>query len=118
MECHATVYGFLRLWYKYELRKYSHYVIFTFRAINTFLLNSCTPILAKCASDKTREISDLKFYTTNIGMHSLLHDIPRFLFLFLEELFLIFNQMLSIQAFGRRVAVEPIDKGKSKSQDL
>ena len=23
-ECHATTYGFLRLWYKYELRKYSH----------------------------------------------------------------------------------------------
>ena len=22
-ECHTTVYGFLRLWYKYELRKYS-----------------------------------------------------------------------------------------------
>ena len=31
-------------------------------------------------------------------MHSLLHDIPRFL----EELFLIFNQMLSIRAFGKR----------------
>ena len=36
-------------------------------------------------------------------MHSLLHDIPRFLILFLEELFLTFNQMLSIRAFGRRV---------------
>ena len=36
-------------------------------------------------------------------MHSMLHDIPRFLILFLEELFLIFNQMLSIRAFGRRV---------------
>ena len=35
-------------------------------------------------------------------MHSLLHDIPRFLILYLEELFLIFNQMLSIRAFGRR----------------
>ena len=35
-------------------------------------------------------------------MHSLLHDILRFLILFLEELFLIFNQMLSIRAFGRR----------------
>ena len=41
-------------------------------------------------------------YTTTVGMHSLLHDIPRFLILFLEELFLIFNQMLSIRAFGRR----------------
>ena len=37
-------------------------------------------------------------------MHSLLHDIPRLLILFLEDLFLIFNQMLSIQAFGRRVS--------------
>ena len=36
-------------------------------------------------------------------MHSLLHDIPRFLILFLDELFLIVNQMLSIRAFGRRV---------------
>ena len=36
-------------------------------------------------------------------MHSLLHDIPRFLILFLEELCLIFDQMLSIRAFGRRV---------------
>ena len=36
-------------------------------------------------------------------MHSLLHDIPRFFILFLEEFFLIFNQMLSILAFGRRV---------------
>ena len=37
-------------------------------------------------------------------MHSLLHDIPWFLILFLGELFLIFNQMLSIRAFGRRDA--------------
>ena len=44
-ECHATAYGFLHLWYKYEPRKYSHYVIFTFCAINTFLPNSGTPIL-------------------------------------------------------------------------
>ena len=36
-------------------------------------------------------------------MYSLLHDIPRFFILFLEELFLIFNQMLSIRAFGRHV---------------
>ena len=37
-------------------------------------------------------------------MHSLLHDIPRLLNIFLEAevLFLIFNQMLSIRAFGRR----------------
>ena len=35
-------------------------------------------------------------------MRSLLHHIPRFLILLQEELFLIFNQMLSIRAFGRR----------------
>ena len=35
-------------------------------------------------------------------MHSLLHDIPQFLILFLEELFLIFHQMLNIRSFGRR----------------
>ena len=48
------------------------------------------------------------FLTSNLyhirrDASSLLHDIPRFLILFLEELFLIFNQMLSIRAFGRRV---------------
>ena len=43
MQC--TAYGFLRLWYKYELRKYSPKVKFTFRAINRFLSNSGTPIL-------------------------------------------------------------------------
>ena len=36
-------------------------------------------------------------------MHSLLHDIHRFFILFLEELFLIFNQMLSIRVFGKCV---------------
>ena len=40
-------------------------------------------------------------------MHSLLHDISRFLIHYLEELFLIFNQMLSIQAFGKRVIEKP-----------
>ena len=44
-----------------------------------------------------------QIYTTNVGMHRLLHDIPRFLFLFLVELFLIFNQMLSIGPFSRRI---------------
>ena len=29
-ECHAIAYGFLRLLYKYKLRRYTHYVIFTF----------------------------------------------------------------------------------------
>ena len=44
-ECHATAYGLLRLWYKYKLRKCSQLDIFTFRAINTFMSNSGTPIL-------------------------------------------------------------------------
>ena len=35
-------------------------------------------------------------------MHRLLHDIPLFLILFLEEFFLIFNQLLNIGSFGRR----------------
>ena len=43
-------------------------------------------------------------------MHSLLHDIPRFLILFLEELFIIFNQMMSIWAFGRRVEAIELSK--------
>ena len=43
-------------------------------------------------------------------MHSLLHYIPRFFILFLEGLFLIFNQILSIRAVGRHV--ESADKIK------
>ena len=39
-------------------------------------------------------------------MHSLLHDIPRFLILSLEELFSIFSQMLTIREFGRWVFVD------------
>ena len=38
-------------------------------------------------------------------MHSLLHDIPRFLILLLEDLFIIFNRMLSIRAFGRHESI-------------
>ena len=30
-ECHATDYAFLRLWYKFEVRKFSRFVRFTFR---------------------------------------------------------------------------------------
>ena len=33
--------------YKYELRKYSHWVILTFLSINIFLSNSVTPILSE-----------------------------------------------------------------------
>ena len=43
-------------------------------------------------------------------MLSLLHDIPQFLILLLEELFLIFNQMLSIRAYGRHAWGRPPDK--------
>ena len=44
-------------------------------------------------------------------MHGLLHDIPRFFILFLEERFILFNQILSIQAFGRRVSVYVTARG-------
>ena len=44
------------------------------------------------------------FLTSNLYHNVRMHDIPRFLILFLEELFLIFNQMLSIEAFGRRLS--------------
>ena len=40
-------------------------------------------------------------YTTNAGIHRLLHDFPRFFIFFIVQ-FLIFNQMFSIRAFGRR----------------
>ena len=30
-ECHATDYAFLRFWYKFEVRKFSRFVRFTFR---------------------------------------------------------------------------------------
>ena len=99
---HATAYVFRRLWYKYELRKYSHQVIFTFRATR-----SCRILVhlfyAKSKSDKTRELSDLKLITTKIGMYRHVHDnspicysLPGGLF----WVFFIFNQMLSIGSFG------------------
>ena len=66
------------------------------------IYTSSESIYAKSKSDKTREFSDLNIYTTNVGLHRLLHGIPRFLIIFLEELFLIFNRMLSIGSFGRR----------------
>ena len=44
-----------------------------------------------------------QIYTTNVRMDGLLHDIPQFLVFFLKQLFFIFNQMLSIGSFGRRV---------------
>ena len=50
-----------------------------------------------------RILSERVFITTDAGIHRLLHDIPRFFMFFIEQLFLIFNQMLSIRAFGRRV---------------
>ena len=39
----SIAYEFLCLRYKYKLRKYSHYVIFTFHVMNTFLSDSGTP---------------------------------------------------------------------------
>ena len=30
-DCHATDYAFLRLWYKFEVRKFSRFARFTFR---------------------------------------------------------------------------------------
>ena len=42
-----------------------------------------------------------RIYTTKAGIHRLLHDILRFLIFFIEQLFIIFNQMLSVQAFCR-----------------
>ena len=59
--CHATAYGFLRLWYKYKLRSILIMSYFTFRMINMFLSNSGTPIFCESKSGKTRDISDLKF---------------------------------------------------------
>ena len=32
-KCHRIAYRFLRLWYKYEVRKFSHFFRFTFLAI-------------------------------------------------------------------------------------
>ena len=53
--------------------------------------------------ESSLNLSDLlQIYTTNVGMQRLLHDIPRFLIVFLQELFLIFSQMLNIGSFGRR----------------
>ena len=60
---------------KYKLRNFSNYVIFTFSTINLFLSDSGTPL----------------FYTTNIGIYRLLHDIAKFFVLFLRQLFFKFT---------------------------
>ena len=44
-ECHAIAYGFLLMCYKYKIIKYSHYDIFTFHVMNTFLSDSGTLLL-------------------------------------------------------------------------
>ena len=75
--------------------------------IRSYLLSSNKHVPVEfCYTYFTRNVNRTKrenFLTSNVGMHSLLLDISRFLILFLEELLLIFNQMLSIRAFGRRV---------------
>ena len=75
--------------------------------IRSYLL-SCRILIhlfyAKCKSDKTRELSDLKFIPQTQECIVCCMTFPDFI-LFLEELFLIFNQMLIIRAFGRRVRV-------------
>ena len=43
-----------------------------------------------------------RIYITKVGIHRLLHDIPQFSILFLEQLIFILNQWLSIRAFGKR----------------
>ena len=44
-------------------------------------------------------------------MRRLLHDIPQFLILCLEQLFFIFDQMLSTGLFGRRVKIYNLQVG-------
>ena len=48
-----------------------------------------------------RILSELVFYTINVGIHRLLHGIHRSFILFIEQLFFIFNQMLSIGSLVR-----------------
>ena len=68
-----------------------------------FALNRCTRMQQE-RNNHAKSKYDLMriLYTTKAGIHRLLHDIPRFFIFFIEQLFLIFNQMLSIPAFGRR----------------
>ena len=35
-ECHAIAYGFLRLWCKYEIREFAHFVRFSFRVMKVY----------------------------------------------------------------------------------
>ena len=100
MSCNSLACWFLRLWYKYELRKYSDWVIFTLRLWTCSCWILVHLFCAESKSDKARTFWP-QIYTTNIGMHTLLHDIPGFFILFLEQFFLIFNKMLSIGTFGR-----------------
>ena len=63
--------------------------------------NSGLPILREKVIWQNERTFWPQIYTTNIGMHMLLHDITRFNILFPEQLFLIFNQMLSIDVYTR-----------------
>ena len=61
-----------------------------------------------------RILSELIFIPTNVGINRLLHDISRFSILFRDQLFFIFNQLLSIRSLGRRV--EQVNNVKTETQ--
>ena len=80
-EGHAKVYGFLRVWYIYELRKFSRYVIFTNPIMNT----SYWILVHYARSHLTKRESFLRSYTANVRIYRLLQDSCR-IFILLTEL--------------------------------
>ena len=71
-ECHGIAYGFQHLLFKYEVRKFSRFVRFTFGVINMYHIPTGMCLL----HDIMRILSELVFmYITNVGINRLLHDI-------------------------------------------
>ena len=81
--CQAIAYRFLHLWYKYEVKKFSYFVRFTFRVIKVYQNptgTTCTLVYsAKSKYDIMNILSEICIYATNAGIwHSPIFDsLPR-----------------------------------------
>ena len=77
---------------KFEVRKFSRFVRFTFCVKRCTRIRQDLVYRAKSKYGLMRILSAARIYTTNVGIHKLLHDIPRFLIFFVEQLFFNYNR--------------------------
>ena len=83
-EGHAKVYGFLRVWYIYELRKFSRYVIFTNPTMNTsywILVHYARSHLTKRESFLSSYTANVRFYRLFIGQLQNIRSLDRAFFI-------------------------------------